>query len=389
MKKYKNFISLLFIFLLPFYLQGQIPSGYYDDASGKTGSELKTALYNIIKDHTVITYNSIWTHFQNTDKKPNGKVWDMYSDIPGNPPYQYEFILNQCTEGSVPFENSCYNREHTFPRSWYGSQEDVPMYTDLFHIYPADAWVNELRSNYPYGVVNSPITTTLNGGKLGNNSTAGYSGLVFEPIDEYKGDFARTYFYMVTRYEDLVAGWHSNSPQCAAVLQSNTFPVFKDWYLDLLLQWHTDDPVSQKEIDRNNAVYAIQGNRNPYIDHPEYVNCVWAGCLEDEPAYHVTDFSAHTITLNWEDAVGTLLPDGYLIRMSDTGFESIIDPVDGIPVNNDFWNRNITYGVQHAVFGSLTPNMTYYFKIYSYRGSGSSIDYKTDGSVQQLSIMAK
>lgn len=381
-------ISIVFL-LLSVLLYGQPPSGYYNSAQGLSGSELKTALYNIIKGHTVVTYTSIWTHFQTTDDKPNGKVWDMYSDIPGNPPYEYTFITQQCSEASAPNEYYCYNREHSWPRSWYGSQEDVPMHTDLFHIYPTDAWVNELRSNYLYAKVNSPTTTTLNGSKLGPCSTTGYSGTAFEPIDAYKGDFARTYFYMVTRYENLVATWYNYSAIADAILQNNAFPAFETWYLNMLLQWHVNDPVSQKEIERNNTVYGIQGNRNPFIDHPEYVQCIWATCLEDEPANHVTDFSAHTITLNWTDATGPALPDGYLIRMSDVGFGSIADPVDGTPVASDFRNKNIGYGVQKAVFGGLTPNTTYYFKIYSYRGSGSTIDYKTDGSVQQVSIMAK
>ncbi|MBE0638578.1 MAG: endonuclease [Bacteroidales bacterium] len=385
----RSFSALLLLSLLTSVLFAQIPPNYYNSAQGLTGASLKTALHNIIDDHTEKSYDYLWTAFQTTDDKSNGKVWDMYSDLPGNPPYEYTFSADQCSEATAPYENYCYNREHSWPRSWYGGAEDVPMYTDLFHVYPTDAWVNEQRSNFPYGQVNSPSTTTQNGSKLGSCSYPGYSGTVFEPIDAYKGDFARTYFYMVTRYEDLVATWYSNSSEANAVLQPNTFPVFETWFLNMLIAWHNADPVSAKEIDRNNAVFAIQGNRNPFIDHPEYVQCVWATCLEDEPANHATDFSAHTITLNWADATGATLPDGYLVRMSNQGFDNILAPDDGIPVTDNFWNKNVPYGKQTATFGGLTPNTVYYFKIFGYRGAGATIGYKTDGAIQQVSIEAK
>ncbi|MBN2614567.1 MAG: endonuclease [Bacteroidales bacterium] len=259
-------ILLYFLLILPVVLQAQIPDGYYNAAQGKTGAALKTALFNIIHTHTERTYTQLWTDFQSTDKKANGKVWDIYSDVPGgNPDYEYTFISDQC--GNYSGEGSCYNREHSFPKSWFNDAE--PMYTDLFHIYPTDGYVNGKRGNYPYGEVTSPNWTSTNGSKLGPSATAGYTGTVFEPIDEYKGDLARTYFYMVTCYENVVTQWNSD------VLSGDTYPAFSQWTLTLLLKWNDEDPVSQKEIDRNNAIYSIQHNRNPYIDHPEYVDEVW------------------------------------------------------------------------------------------------------------------
>ncbi|MCD6178300.1 MAG: endonuclease [Bacteroidales bacterium] len=257
------FINLLFVSLI----YAQIPTGYYDNAQGQSGAQLKTTLYNIIKNHSAQSYTpGVWNAFYTTDKKANGKVWDMYSDVPGGTPaYEWTFGTNQC--GSYTGEGSCYNREHSFPKSWF--YEDAPMVTDLFHIYPTDGYVNGKRSNYPFGEVSDPSWTSTNGSKLGSNSTAGYSGTVFEPIDEYKGDFARTYFYMATRYEDVISSWSS------VVLDGSTYPVYEEWHLDLLIKWHEQDPVSQKETDRNNAVYDIQHNRNPFIDHPEYVAAVW------------------------------------------------------------------------------------------------------------------
>lgn len=271
----KLFLSF-FISIIAFSTLAQIPNGYYDDAQGLSGEQLKTALFNIIDDHNVESYGSIWIHFESTDPKSNGKVWDMYSDIPGgNPPYEYNFGDDQC--GNYSGEGDCYNREHSFPKSWFNDAS--PMYTDLFQVVPSDGYVNGQRSNWPYGEVNNPSWTSMNGSKVGSNSTSGYSGTVFEPRDDFKGDFARIYFYMATRYEDQIASWENNSSNADAALDGSSFPCYEEWYLDLLIDWHTNDPVSQKEIDRNNEIYDIQSNRNPYVDHPEYVNQVWGGTI--------------------------------------------------------------------------------------------------------------
>jgi hypothetical protein len=123
-----------------------------------------------------------------------------------------------------------------------------------------------MRSNYPYGEVGTATATSTNGSKKGNCVYPGYTGIVFEPIDEFKGDFARTYFYMVTRYKNVVSGWNSDM-----LLGDNLSP----WAIDMLMEWAELDTVSQKEIDRNDAVHDIQFNRNPFIDHPEYICLIW------------------------------------------------------------------------------------------------------------------
>ncbi|MEW5845175.1 MAG: endonuclease [Bacteroidota bacterium] len=274
MRGFRRAITLgLLLITLSIQLFAQIPNGYYNNANGKSGAELKTALYNIIKNHTVISYDGLWTAFQYTDKKSNGKVWDMYSDKPGQtPPYEYTFVTNQC--GNYNSEGDCYNREHSFPKSWFNDAS--PMYSDLFHLYPTDGYVNSRRSNYIYGEVSSVTWTSQNGSKLGTSTASGSSLTVFEPIDEYKGDFARTYFYMATRYENLIASWASYDTEAKAILDGTTYPAYKQWYVSLLLKWHQQDPVSQKEIDRNNVVYtSYQHNRNPFIDHPEYAQLIW------------------------------------------------------------------------------------------------------------------
>jgi len=270
----QSFLTFLLLTVV-LIAKAQPPAGYYDNASGKIGTQLQQALHDIIDNHTAVSYSTIWTSFKTTDKKPNGKVWDMYSDIPGGtPPYEYTFVSDQC--GNYGGEGDCYNREHSWPKSWFNDMN--PMYTELFHIVATDGYVNGMRSNYPFGDVGSASWTSLNGSKLGTCSTPGYTGIVFEPRDEYKGDFARNYFYMATRYYNEDSGW----PGSDMVTGSQ----FKPWAKAMLLIWAQQDPVSQKEIDRNNAVFAIQHNRNPYIDHPEYANSVWgtnAGIF-DEPA---------------------------------------------------------------------------------------------------------
>ncbi len=264
----KQLILSGYFLLVTFWAIAQPPAGYYDEAQNLDGAELKTALKNIIDNHNALSYAGIWTAFYDTDAKPNGKVWDMYSDVPeGTPPYEYTFGSDQC--GNYSGEGSCYNREHSFPRSWFDDAN--PMYTDLFHIVPTDGYVNGQRGNYPFGEVGNATWTSQNGSKVGTSNYPGYNSTVFEPIDEYKGDFARGYFYMATRYEDVITTWSS------PMLDGTTFPVFSGWALNLLLEWHAADPVSQKEINRNNAIYTHQNNRNPFIDHPQFVNQIWGG----------------------------------------------------------------------------------------------------------------
>ncbi len=261
-------ITFLLLFVTAF-LNAQIPAGYYDDAEGLTGENLRTALNGIIDNHHAETYDELWTDFKTTDKKTNGKVWDMYSTrADGTFAYEYTFVTDQC--GSYSGESSCYNREHSFPKSWFNDAS--PMYTDLFHLYPTDGYVNGKRSNYPFGEVGTASWTSTNGSKLGSCSYPGYTGTVFEPIDEYKGDFARTYFYMVTRYKTVMSSWSSD------MITSNNLTT---WAINMLIDWSELDPVSQKEIDRNNAVYTYQNNRNPFIDHPEYICYIWSGCTSD------------------------------------------------------------------------------------------------------------
>ena len=249
-------------------LGAQIPSGYYNNANGKTGDELKTALHDIITGHTTINYSQIWNAFWSTDNKGNGVVWDMYSDIPnGTPPYTFSIGQNQC--GEYVQEGDCYNREHSWPQSWFGGDDQATPSRDLHHVFPTDGFVNAQRSNYPFGEVNTASWTSQNGSKLGTcKSSLGYVGIVFEPIDEYKGDFARAMMYMSVRYYTEDDNWGTSG----MTNKSEILP----WAIQMLLDWSDNDPVSQKEIDRNNVIYSdYQHNRNPFIDHPEYARMIW------------------------------------------------------------------------------------------------------------------
>lgn len=366
---------LIIVFSL-FTLSAQIPDNYYDSANNLSGETLKSELHSIIDNHTSISYSELWEAFKTTDVKSNGTVWDIYSDIPnGTPTYEYEFGLDQNTGSTPSSEGGNYNREHSFPQSWFNKQS--PMVSDLFHIYPTDSYVNGKRANYPFGETNSATWTSTNGSKLGPCTYEGYTGTIFEPIDEYKGDLARTYFYMATRYYGEDSNWTGSD------MVDGTEP--KQWAVNMLLEWNEEDPVSQKEIDRNNAIYDIQGNRNPFIDHPEYVAKIWNSEKQtQEPTNNVSDFSSASITLNWLDATGNNLPSGYLIFINTDSFDAITPPTDGNSPATYTTAKNVAYGIQTTTFAKLEHKTTYYFKIYSYSGSGTNTDYKTDGNVPQL-----
>ncbi len=251
---------LLWMFFFTAITYSQAPDGYYNAANGKAGAALKTAIYTIIRPHVQLDYYSSSTYFLSTDWNPNGYFWDMYSN-------------NQRT--------SFYglNREHSLPKSWFGvasgQENSIPMGTDLHNLYPSDYDANMAKSNFPLGVVTGSTDFTNGVVKIGYSTSYSpkYNGTVFEPADEYKGDFARDYMYMVTCYEDYSSRWTSIGTE--SMLLGGTYPVFSDKAIALLLKWHRQDPVSTKEINRNNAVYLLQRNRNPFVDYPDFAEFIW------------------------------------------------------------------------------------------------------------------
>ena len=264
----KSFYTLLTI-LMGLSAWADIPVGYYSNAIGKQNEELMTALEGIIYTHTLLGYDYMWTAYDMTDMGSDGYYIDMYSDCKYN---------NQSAHvGGASYVGEGLNREHSFPKSWFGG-EISPMFTDLTMLIPTDAYVNQRRGNNPYGVCAGGITYTNEElgvtmkGKLGTSTYEGCTSKVFEPDDEYKGDFARIYFYMVTCYKSDLGNW----PGCDQLdYQKNGYKAFSDWSMQLLMEWHRADPVSAKEINRNEAVDSIQGNRNPYVDHPELAEYIW------------------------------------------------------------------------------------------------------------------
>ncbi|MBQ9357664.1 MAG: endonuclease [Prevotella sp.] len=241
-------------------------TAYYQKADGKQGTALKTAMSGIIYNHTEKSYEYLWTAFQTTDVRSDGKIWDMYSDITN--------FSVQTSGSNYTQEGDCYNREHAFPQSWF--DDNLPMKTDLHHVYPTDGYVNNRRSNNPYGETNGEKYQSANGfSKVGICTYPGYTGTVFEPNDEYKGDLARAVFYMVTCYEEKLPDWYSQNTASRDVLDGKTYPGLAEWQLNMLMEWAKNDPVSEKEINRNNAVYAIQGNRNPFVDYPGLEEYIW------------------------------------------------------------------------------------------------------------------
>ncbi|MDD3321822.1 MAG: endonuclease [Paludibacter sp.] len=263
-------VVLFLISLLVSGLWAQEPTGYYSDAEGENKAELKTALHNIIRNHTYLDYDistNIWwyTYFKETDWSSEGYFLDMYSS---NKRATYNWNL--------------MNREHCMPRSWWGTSDMYSTFDsngDLVNLSPSDAEANTAKSNLPLGIVG---TSSFTNGvtKVGSNTYPGYNGEVFEPANEYKGDFARTYMYMVTCYEDYAQNWRSLGT--SSMLYNNTYPTFKPYAVSLLLKWSANDPVSEKEIVRNNAVYALQKNRNPFIDHPELADFIWGTRISEE-----------------------------------------------------------------------------------------------------------
>ena len=268
MLKLKRQFSLLTLLILvaQLFAQGPNNSGtYYKTADGQKGKALKTALFKIISTHKDIGYNGLYECYKKTDKRADGKVWDMYSNTTN-----FSFSDNN---GNYKDEGDMYNREHSVPQSWF--KEASPMKADIVHVVPTDGYVNNRRSSYPFGETSEPSWRSNNDfSKVGPSSVEGYTGTVFEPNDEYKGDFARIYFYMATCYEDKIARWVSNGT-ASTVLDGTPYPAYKKWYINMLLRWAKEDPVSQKEIDRNNAVYDCQQNRNPYVDYPGLEQYVW------------------------------------------------------------------------------------------------------------------
>ena len=292
MKHRHHIFSLVFavVLLLPLPVRA-ITSSYYNSINGQKETALRNALYTITSaGPSGMSYDGLWKAYQTTDVYPSdstgkaGKIWDMYSDCLFTPTGKGDG--KQC--GTYSGVCDCFNREHSLPKSWF--KEKTPAYYDLGHIVPTDGKVNGMRSNNVFGECASGYAT-WGTGKLGkakavttmnvkgsSTITTTFTGTAFEPADKYKGDFARMYMYMVIRYKP----GNSNSVDLAAAGEGRTMfnsddtnYGLTDYSIALLMKWHRQDPVSQKEIDRNNGMETTQGNRNPFIDYPCLAEYLW------------------------------------------------------------------------------------------------------------------
>jgi len=348
----KNYILILL--LSTFIGFAQIPVGYYNTATG-SGYTLKTQLKTIITNGhidrgygsgTSQTNNGLWTAYGTTDRdngigyENDNTIVDMYSENPtGSDPYTFLYNSEQC--GTNGPEGACYNREHLVPQAYFDHYQTNPMRNDPHHVVPTDSKVNGWRDNWPFGVVENSTTSpcnsgatntpcnTQNGSKKGNNINSGYasgfSGTVFEPVDAFKGDIARCVLYFGTRYEDLMDDFYNGATVASkAMFDGSIDNVFSPTFLNILLTWHQQDPPSTKEIIRNNAIYTFQGNRNPFIDHPEYVCLIWnTACaalsngeflLADSDFHVYPNPSNGNFNIEYDSAIGKINVEIFSIR---------------------------------------------------------------------------
>ena len=331
------------------------PSDYYDNALYKSDQALLTALYNIITSHTNIGYDGLWNAYEDTDTDERGYYIDMYST------YDKYTYSNKC--GSYSAIGDCINREHSVPKSWWGGSK-LPQYSDIFNIVPTDGYVNNQRSNYPYGVCEGGTRLT-NGqyvakGRKGTSTHEGYTGVVFEPDDEYKGDFARAYFYMAACYNDVISGWTKSGG--SVFFAGNSYPVFTTYAIGLLMEWHRLDPVSEKETTRNCYAHAWQGNRNPFIDHPELAEHIW-GNRQGQPWTGdgtVVTTPVLTQPANGENInVGTIALDGNSVSKTITVKGANLSEIINVTVSGQDFSVTPATLTANAVNNGTTITVTY------------------------------
>ena len=236
---------------------------YYNDADGLKKEQLKHTLGKLMNKHTVFSYSSLWDHYPYTDGclDNENQVFDMYSTG--------EFFFSKSP-------TTMMNKEHVVPQSWWGKGAKYGIYTDLFNVYPSEQRANSAKSNYPVGIVDGQVSFKNERCKVGTSKNSGGAGKVFEPCDEFKGDFARIYFYDATTYANV--NWESNA--AAFHKGVNAYPTLEDWIIPILLEWNRMDPPSEWEKVRNERVLAEQGNRNAFIDFPQLAEYIWGDSID-------------------------------------------------------------------------------------------------------------
>lgn len=359
--------------------QAQIPNGYYSGTGGLKGNSLKSQLHQIIDGHTEFPYTS-----SNTD------TWDILKQTDEDSTNVSNVILiysaNSVNAAQEYNSGNGWNREHVWPQSLGNFNTNMGPGTDVHNLKPCNISLNSSRSNDEYDNGGSPVS--------GAPDTYSDSDS-WEPREAVKGDLARIIFYMATRYNGDVNGEPS-----LTLYRGTNGTAGKFGNLDTLLKWHKNDPVSSFERNRNNVIYSYQNNRNPFIDSPQFAQCIWtSNCpngnsgnggnnLKGEPAESVKSLHRQvfkTVELTWNDATsGSTSPEYYLIKASPEGFNAISKPQDGQPVNDKRLIQNVPQGTGKAEF-ALKSGQTYYFKIFPYTNPNNP-DYKVTGNVQQTTI---
>lgn len=383
-KIYRLLTALTFICIFSPKVFPQAGS-YYDSISTSAPTFITDLENRIRSPYTRIPYDDFdETNIANFASINNGNgtrsVFCVYTG--------YEYIY------SGVFTWTVLSREHTWAVSWMPNSSSMShQYSDQYHLFPThNTNANGRRSNHPLGVVVN-VTYQFLEGKVGTNANG---EIVYEPRDIHKGDAARALFYMSVRYDDIGGfNWDFNW------LNNTMLPSLSEapQHINVLMDWNRQDPPDKWEVDRNNYIQSIQQNRNPFVDHPEYLSFIEFTNLTKlnpvyavEPANYVTNFTSvvdeNSIQLNWNDATGGQLPSGYLLMAFNKNNYFI--PVDGSVYSNDtvlsdgYSLINIPYAAANTYsFNNLMQNNSYYFTLYSYNGSGSQINYKIDGTLPQ------
>ena len=318
--------KLLFGIILCFNLTGndalaQGPNNtgtYYKYAHGRKGADLKTAMYRIIKEPNVVTYgNGLKMGYVKTDTRPDGYLRDFYSNITNYVPGS--------DMAAGEYEGFNYNREHTVCQSWFQSQS--PMYSDIVMVIPTDGYVNSRRNNNPFGEVTSKadnIKTSANGYSKWGAPREGLGQpvevtTVFEPNDEVKGDIARIYFYMATCYQDRATTFTNGTGQYVFNAEGTAYQPLQPWVLSMMMRWSEIDPVDSIEQARNDSVFVVQGNRNPFVDYPGLEDYVWGTKTEELFSYDGSEATGPYVEDEEPAVSGTIILNNTFFGVDWTG----------------------------------------------------------------------
>jgi Endonuclease I/Lamin Tail Domain len=330
---FPRYILITAVLLQAFLVTAAVPSGYYYFVKNKKKAELKTAIHTYCGPMKEFEYGGgagfTWEGFFSTDRRADSTVIDMYS--------------NTVRKFSGFSAVSGMHIEHSFPKSWWGAYPNGA-YKDLFHLYPADASANESKNNLPLGEVTGTPGFDNGVTKTGKNGfETAYTDNCFEPADEYKGDFARSYFYIASVYENLAP-----LMQSPMTYTNNTYPFFKPWAIDLLLKWNKQDPVSTKELTRIEAVYNLQGNRNPFIDYPNLAEYIWG-----KDTLNVFPFPTETEPFLVAPRRGNTIDFGVILQ-NDTRSQNL--HIQGVNISSDMTvkikNNTSSFSVSASVISA-------------------------------------